>query len=133
MKIFVVIVFLMSFWLGQGVQAESIPNEIPFKVGNDLASQNLDELADQSTGISPVTLQQTIGNAVKFILALLGMIMLVIVIYSGVLWMTAGGNVENIEKAKKYLKNSVIGLFLILGAYALSAFVVSNLELITGN
>jgi len=104
---------------------------VDYDSGPSKVSRSLDEFAAQSVGPSNTSLVTIVANVIKFVLALLGMILVVLVIYAGVLWMTAGGNVENIEKAKKLLKNSVIGLFLILGAYAISFFVIINILNIT--
>jgi len=45
--------------------------------------------------------------------------------------MTAGGNTTQVEKAKAWITNSVIGLVIILGAYGISSFVVEALDTAT--
>ncbi|MFA6537609.1 MAG: pilin [Patescibacteria group bacterium] len=72
-----------------------------------------------------------VANVIKFVMAIVGMVMLVLTVYAGVLWMTAGGSVENIEKAKKLLKNAVIGLILIMAAYTVTDFAVVNIVKLT--
>jgi amino acid transporter len=57
-------------------------------------------------------------------LGLLGMIMVVLIVFSGYQWMTAGGNEEQIEKAKKRITNAVIGLVIILAAWTITNFVI---------
>ncbi len=54
---------------------------------------------------------------------LLGVIFTVMTIYAGFLWMTAGGNEENVTKAKKLLYQAVIGLAILLSAYSITIFV----------
>ena len=54
-------------------------------------------------------------------------IVLVIIIYGGFLWMTAGGNDEKVGEAKKWIFGGIIGLVFILSAYAIASFVISNL------
>jgi len=68
-----------------------------------------------------------IGRIIRIVLTLLGVIVLVIVVYSGFQWMTAGGDPEKVKTAKQWLTNAVIGLALILAAYAISDFVVGKL------
>ena len=41
--------------------------------------------------------------------------------------MTAGGNEEQIKKARGWLINATIGLIIILAAYAISHFVIKSL------
>jgi len=55
-----------------------------------------------------------------------------LIIYAGFLWMTAGGNPEQVDKAKQWLTNAIIGLAIILAAYAISGFVIDNLFAATG-
>ncbi len=74
-----------------------------------------------------VQLESVIGTIINVVLGLLGVILLIIVIYSGFLWMTAGGKSEQVDKAKAWLINAVIGLVLILAAYAISSFVIAAL------
>ena len=73
---------------------------------------------------SQKTLPQVIGDIVGQVLALMGVIFAILIIYAGVRWMTAGGDSGRIEKAKNILINSVIGLIITLGAYAISWAVV---------
>lgn len=60
-------------------------------------------------------------------MGLLGVIFMILMIYSGVRWMTAGGRTEVIDQAQSNIRNSIIGLALVLGAYSLSIFVVKAL------
>ncbi len=65
-----------------------------------------------------------IGLIIRTILSLLGVIFLILILYAGFLWMTAGGNEEQLTKAKNLLKNSAIGLAIVLAAYAITYFVI---------
>ncbi len=76
---------------------------------------------NSSDSINTVTSQ-----IITTILSFLGVIFLVITIYAGFQWMTAGGNEEEVKKAKERLKNSIIGLVIVLAAYAVT-FLVTQL------
>ncbi len=67
------------------------------------------------------------GNIIKNVLGLLGIVLVLLIIYAGFLWMTAAGNEEKVTKAKKILTGAVIGMVLVMSAYAITAFVVSNI------
>ena len=43
--------------------------------------------------------------------------MLLIVVYGGFLWLTSGGNSQQIEKGKNAMIGSVIGLLIVFGAF----------------
>lgn len=65
---------------------------------------------------------------IKAFLGLLGIIFLVLMIYGGYVWMMARGNEQEAERAKNIMQRAVIGLIIIIGAYAITAFVFSGLE-----
>jgi preprotein translocase subunit SecG len=48
-------------------------------------------------------------------LTIMGAFFLVIIIYGGFLWMTAHGNEQQVEKAKGWILQAIIGLGVILG------------------
>nr|NIS50742.1 hypothetical protein [Phycisphaerae bacterium] len=58
---------------------------------------------------------------------LLGIIAVVIILIGGFQWMTAGGNEENVDKAKKRIIQGVIGLAIILASWAIARFVLESL------
>jgi hypothetical protein len=80
-----------------------------------------------NTGLGSRDLRATVGSIINVALSLLGVIVLVIIIYGGFLWMTAGGNDERVGEAKKWIFGGIIGLVIILCAYAIAQFVISNL------
>jgi len=60
-------------------------------------------------------------------LSLVGVIFLVLMIYGGFLWMTAGGNSTQVDKAKNIIITSIIGTVIIAAAYAITNFVFTSL------
>lgn len=90
-------------------------------------SSHLVDTADEAELSTSATLPQVIGDIINVALSILGVILLVLVIYSGFLWMTAGGDSGQTEKAKTIMINAVIGLIIILAAYAISNFVITSL------
>ncbi len=67
-----------------------------------------------------------IGTIIQTVLQFLGVIFLGLVIYGGIKWMTASGNEEDVKTAKKIITNAVIGLIIVVMAYAISAFVIQS-------
>lgn len=59
--------------------------------------------------------------------ALLAVIFIGMMLYAGYNWMTAMGEEEKITKAKDTIISSVIGIIIILAAYAVTRFVISGL------
>lgn len=60
---------------------------------------------------------------IKIFLGFMGLIFLILIIYAGYNWMTAVGNEEKITKSKETLTRAVIGLIIIVTAYAIADYV----------
>lgn len=86
-----------------------------------------------SAGVQNGDLPTIIGRIINIILGLLGVIFLVLALYAGFKWMTAGGEEGPIEEAKGTIKNAVIGIVIVMASYALSSFVLGQIQTATGN
>ncbi len=83
-------------------------------------------LPDPEGGPEAVTI-----NVIQWVLGLLGLVAVTMVIIAGFTWVTAGGNEERIMTAKKTLRAAIIGLIVILLAWALVTFVFSGVNQVT--
>lgn len=72
---------------------------------------------------TPKPLELVIADIVRVIIGFVGIILVLLLIYGGLTWMTSGGNEQKIEKAKGILTNSVIGLAITLTAYSIAYYV----------
>jgi len=68
-----------------------------------------------------------IGKIINVIVSLLGLIAVVLIIIGGFQWMTSGGEEEKITKAKQLMINGIIGLVIIVLAYAIATFIIGKL------
>jgi hypothetical protein len=71
-----------------------------------------------------IGLPYMIGNIIYSSLALLGVVFLIIAMMAGYRWMMAGGNEETVSNAKKTLSRAIIGVFIALGAYGITRYVI---------
>jgi cytochrome bd-type quinol oxidase subunit 2 len=78
-------------------------------------------------GVDDKSMTGVIGTAISVILGLLGIIFVILFIYAGYTWMMAQGDKANIDKAKDTMWRAVIGLIIVVGAYAIWAYVFSRL------
>ncbi len=83
----------------------------------------------QNGGTSLATI---IGKAVNAILGFLGVLLILYIIWAGWTWMSAGGDDKKVATAQTRIKNAVIGMIIIFAAYAITNFVISNLNTVTG-
>lgn len=72
-----------------------------------------------------------VGSFLGLALGFIGLILLIFLIYGGYLWMTAGGEDEQIEDAKKIITRAIVGLLIVVGAYVLSFFILWTMSEIT--
>ncbi|MFA5211606.1 MAG: hypothetical protein WC414_03890 [Patescibacteria group bacterium] len=66
------------------------------------------------------------GNLLNAILGMTGIIFLGLMVYAGILWMTARGDEGQIEKSKNIIIACVIGLMILVSAYAITYFIMSR-------
>ncbi|MBI4713660.1 hypothetical protein HY771_00525 [Candidatus Uhrbacteria bacterium] len=84
---------------------------------------------NKEAGFGNTSLPVLVGGFIQVLLGVVGIIFLVLAVYAGVLWMTAGGDAKKVTSAKDILRNSLIGIIIIVAAYALTKFVVEQLVL----
>jgi cytochrome bd-type quinol oxidase subunit 2 len=75
------------------------------------------------TEVNQDSLTLTIANLLRIFFSVLGVIFVAIIVYGGFQWMTAGGNEEQVGKAKKLIFNAVIGLAIVVLAFSITYFV----------
>ena len=66
-----------------------------------------------------------VANIVNIVYGLIGVIFFILIIYGGILWMTAGGKDEQVKKAQNIIQRSAIGLFIVVLAYAITYFILN--------
>ncbi|MFA5186158.1 MAG: hypothetical protein WC551_06735 [Patescibacteria group bacterium] len=87
-----------------------------------VAGQSLDTIAakykfeDQMGGKD---IPQIVARIISWVLPVTGSLLLLMFLYGGFLWFTAGGSAEQVKKATQTMTNAVIGMAIIVGAYAI--------------
>jgi hypothetical protein len=121
---------LLSFLIVNSVKAQVQNNQA------DSAAEYFFSGAQEAGGPMGYNITTTNGEklvldkitlVINIILGLLGVIFLGLAIYGGFLWMTAGGKIDQVKKSKDLLAQAVLGLTVILLAYAITFFVVTKL------
>lgn len=102
-----------------------LPAMVLAQVGGGLPNNG--GLEDLNVNLGNQPLIETIGQLINVILGFLGVIAVLIVLLGGFKWMTAAGNEEKVGAAKKLLGAGVVGLVIILAAYAIASFVITQL------
>ncbi len=95
------------------------------------ADSNLSSVGS-TAGLGTDSLTTIIGRIINVFLSILGVVFLILLVYAGAIWMTAGGDGKKVDKAKGILINAVVGLLITMSAYAISVFVINLLTDATG-
>ncbi len=92
--------------------ASAIVGSVAGSGGAGLPGGNVDSIASQIIGA---------------LFSLVGVIFFILMIYGGYIWMMAKGNEQDVDKAKNIIRAAIIGLIVVIGAYAITAFVLQML------
>lgn len=120
------IIFFFIFCLCNFVLAANLQDA--FKPGD---SSTLGKVAGKTgagyntTSVSPEGL---IGKYIEIALSYIGVVFLILMIYGGFLWMTAKGNEQQVEKAKSLITAAIIGMVIVVSAYAITYFVTKSIS-----
>ncbi|MFA6304624.1 MAG: pilin [Patescibacteria group bacterium] len=102
---------------------------VPLGLVRGQASLGIEDVA--STGLGTRDLKETIIAVLNVLLGFLGIIAVIIILLGGFKWMTAGGEDEKIGEAKKLISAGIVGLIVILAAYAIAKYVVDTISSVT--
>lgn len=93
-------------------------------LGNDMLTKTADVAGYSPSTVTENTFSQTIGLVIRIALSFMGVIFLVLMVYAGILWMTARGEEEPVKKAQKIIMTSIIGLIIVISAYSITNYLV---------
>ena len=123
-KIIIIICLAAALALPGLVLAQDLGPNPPLKI--------LDEVGGgtgpyQTPANSQAQLLEIVGVIVGIALGLVGAVFLILMILAGYNWMTAQGEEEKVQKAKDTITRAIIGIIIVIGAYASWAFLFSKL------
>lgn len=75
---------------------------------------------------------QILGMILKILFGVLGVIFLAFLLYAGFLWMTDQGGGEQVKKAKDIIRETIIGLIVLVTSYTITTFVINRLQQAAG-
>ena len=110
-KYFILVVILISVFIISYIPCSAAVVKLP------------DPLGGQGDNIPLL-----VGNILKYVFGLLGVLALVMFIYGGLTWMTSEGAPDKIKKGRDTLVWAILGLALIFFSYALLDFVLTALQ-----
>lgn len=108
---------------------------IPAAHADDLGDLGLTNTAIQVDLVDPGTqpfsqepIGVVVGRFISLVLGLIGLVFFVLIVYAGIMWMTAEGSEGKVGQAKSILTQAVWGFFIVAGAYTITNFVTTFIE-----
>ena len=68
------------------------------------------------------------ASIIKVLMTFLGIISVGIVLWGGYKWMTAAGNEDQVSESKKIITSGIIGLLIILAAWAIASWTIDTID-----
>lgn len=119
----VFLLFLSFFFSANFCLAAFLKPETQAVIGNQAIKAG--DSGYETSGGDIYGLIQIVINA---FLAIIGALLLIYMLYGGYTWMSAQGDEEKVTKAKDTIQRAIIGVIIIIAAYAISVFVMARLE-----
>jgi len=91
------------------------------------ANEVLDQQVGETIGTGTEDLRIVIARLIRAAFGFLGIIAVVLILYAGFLWMTAAGEEDKVNRAKRTLTAAIIGLVIMLSAFGITSFIISRL------
>lgn len=119
--IFIILAVLISSFAMSAVQAVEAPDSVNSLLEKTAGSAKYET---GKVGSGTINIFTVAGGVIKIFLSILSIIFIALMLYGGFLWMTARGNQEQVTKAKDLITSAVIGLIIVIAAYAITYFVL---------
>ncbi len=87
----------------------------------------VNDFADGGVNLGTRPLRETVSGVVNIVLGFLGILATLIILLGGFKWMTSQGNSDKVDEAKKMIGAGVVGLVIVLVAYAVARFVLASI------
>ena len=126
---FLLIVPIGIFILSHRANAQSDEKSDPviFTPQITIPGSDFQKKIDYEIKDSTTTIGDYIKSIYNYFLAIVGLLAVIVLMASGIIWMTAAGNTERISQAKGWMTGSLTGLVLMLFSYVLLKTINPNL------
>lgn len=118
-----IICFLFFINIGSVLAGDNDAKSL-FKSSLDSTAKGTGHL---NTKISKLGAYGTASLLIQILLSIIGVLFLILMIWGGFIWMNSRGVESEVTRAKDIIRNSIIGLIIIIAAYAITNFIGNNL------
>lgn len=111
----------MNVALAADDDAKQAVTEAVKRVETGFSSQTISGGSDPA-----VATQELVGKAIKMFLGIVGTIALLVFLYSGIMWMLAGGKEAYVQKAESSMIWAALGLFVVFISYTIITYLIDK-------
>ncbi len=101
--------------------------------GSTALGEGLNKAGDKAGLTSDTPVESIIGKIIGAVFGFVSLLFLILIIYAGIMLMTAGGEAEQVKKARKTLVHAAIGLFVTLASGQVAYYVLEKVGQATGS
>lgn len=94
---------------------------VPVSAGATISATNV------NSNFTGANFMDVVVNIANFIISFITILGIIFIVYGAILYVTAGGDEGNVDKAKSTITFALIGLFIAAMAYALETLVLETL------
>ena len=98
-----------------------------FKANDLLATTDYGLSNVKSKGLLESEWWVVVGRVLQGIFGIIGVLLLVMIIYGGILYMTAAGSEDRVESAKKILTYAIFGAVVVALAFTITTYIINAL------
>lgn len=118
------LIFLINFVIA-GFINPVLADDNARSLFNDSLNKTAQETGHAENDFANKEITEVIGQVINILLSVLGIAFLLLMIYGGFIWMNSRGSEQEVARATNIIRNALIGLIIVIGAYAITAFVGS--------
>lgn len=126
MKKIIIFAFISAFFLSLAI-CPALAQDNFLDLSNQEGFKNNEVPGALGQTGDPVDVRTMASRIINIALSFLGIIFFILTVYAGFKWMTASGNEDQVNEAKKLLTQAVIGLLIVLASYSISVFILKNI------
>ena len=84
------------------------------------------KVSAKDTNIPTLTGDELLRNSLNIVYFVAGVLAVIMIVVSGIMYTISGGDTGKVAKAKNMLTYSIVGLIIVLSAFAITNFVIGR-------
>lgn len=120
-NIFIILVFFLITTTDSALAA--LDQSVPDSIKNQTKA-----MTDTATINTSMTIGSVLQTVISAFLGMMGIVFLILILVAGYKYMMDGGEGKNTKVAMDSIRHAVIGLIIVVSAYAITKLVFDNLE-----